>query len=109
MIYNEISTGGIQAGGCVLVGTLWLTETPYGIGNTFYNVAKARRGKLEKVVIKGVRTVISRRTHGARVTLYVDTLNGLWNEHDLVTHDKAVAIVEAYLDVLEQDMDRIKC
>jgi len=107
MVYDELTSGGLRVGGCPFVGVLRASVTAFGIGDTVYNIAKARRGFLEKVVIKVVRTVVSRRTQGANRVLYVDTLNGLWNEYDLVVYEKAVELIQMYFDAVEADRQRL--
>jgi hypothetical protein len=107
MEFNELTSGGVRSGGCTITDTYRTIETQFGIGNTLYYVAKARRGKLEKIVIKGVRIVASRRTYGATRVLYQDTFNGLWNEHDLVSYEKAVELIQGYHATLEADRNRL--
>ncbi len=96
MIYDEVGSGGSTAAGCIVVGMLHPSVTTFGIGDTVYNVQKARRGVLEKVMIKSIRAVTSRRTRGVNRVLYVDTFNGLWNERDLVPFGTAMALAEVY-------------
>ena len=79
MTYEEMGSGGGEACGCAAVVVFYPRVTAFGIGDTLYNAAKARRGVFEKVVVKSIRTILTRRTLAAGKTLYVDTLNGLWN------------------------------
>ncbi|MCO6459277.1 MAG: hypothetical protein J5I93_28540 [Pirellulaceae bacterium] len=109
MTYNEISSGGIAVGGCVLVEKLYQIVTNFGIGDTLYSSAKARKGKLEKVVIKVVRIVSSRKTFGKHVALYMDTLNGLWNEDELVPYDRAVDLINQYHSFVELEQSKLRC
>ena len=105
--YGEVGSGGGDAGGCVPVSIFYSQVTAFGIGDTLYNVAKARRGVLEKVVVKSIRTILTRRTLAAGKTLYVDTFNGLWNEWDLVPLGKAVSLVVAYRQKLADEASKL--
>lgn len=97
MAVQEEITADAALGGCAEVAVLWASVTRYGVGDTLYRVDKARRGKLEKVVVKEVRTITTKRTLAAGKTLYVDTLNSFWNEWDLVPVGIAVGLVEQFL------------
>ena len=96
MTYNEIGSGGTMIGGFVLPTVLHPVLTRFVPGEALYNVAKARRGVLEKVIVKAVRTVTNKRTLGASRVLYIDTFNALWNEYDLVRPDEAHALVAVH-------------
>ena len=108
MTYDEVASGSVVVQGCLLVAVWHPSVTVFGIGDIVYSGPKANRGVLEKVVIKMARTVASRRTGGLRRTLYTDTLNGLWNEEELVPFDKAVALTGAYYLRLEQTASKLK-
>ena len=41
--------------------------------------------------------------------MYVDTLNGLWNEWDLISHSQAIALATAYYEGLLEDASKLKC
>lgn len=107
MTYDEVGSGGVATGGCSVVEALYPRVTAIGVGDTLYSISKARRGKLEKVVIKAVRTVTSRRTYGSNRVIYQDTLNGLWNEHDLVLHEEAIALIAIYNLARQADLERM--
>ena len=107
MSYDEVGAGGVTADGCVAPEWLWSSLTVFGVGDTAYSIAKARRGILEKIVVKVVRAVSSRKTQGARTVLYQDTLNGLWNEFDLVTYDEAIELVHQHAVAIEADRRRL--
>lgn len=112
MTFDELASGGVSLLGCSNVTHLQPRPTYVGrfvAGDTLYNVAKARRGVLEKVVIKGVRMIASRRTFGSNRVLYTDTFNGLWNEYDLVPYEDAVELILRWADALEADKNRLAC
>lgn len=88
MTYDETGSGGLTVEGCGLATLLRnnLYVERYRAGNILYAAHRARKGVLEKVVIKKVSGY-----------LYTDTLNGIWNEEDLVEFDDAVVLVETYI------------
>lgn len=111
MIYVETSSGGSRVAGCATVMKTRQIPTYAGAfvpGDKPYVAAKARRGVLEKVVIKEVRAVQSRRTLGVNRVLYVDTFNGLWNEYDVVHHEEALSMVEVLTAQLQDDLNALK-
>lgn len=107
MTYDEIGPGRAEGGGCAVVGIMHPSVTAFGLGDTLYSAAKARRGVLEKVVVKSIRTITTRRTLAAGKTLYEDTFNALWNEWDLVTLEKALLLVAAYRQKLRDEASKL--
>ena len=93
--------------GCAATGFIRRFVTTFKEGDIVFNVAKARRGILEKIVVKQVRRITSRRTLGQRVALYQDTLNWLWNEYDLVPYEEAVELIHIHHDAMEADLNRL--
>lgn len=104
MEYNELGSGGVGSAGCAVISMYHVYTTLYGIGDVLYNIDKARRGVLEKVVIKQIIRVKPSLTMGQFKVMYKDTLNGLWNEYDLVTPDQAQALALAYYNKLLADL-----
>jgi hypothetical protein len=107
MIYDEAVTGGVRGSGCALFNCYLPFAGQYRIGEVLFDASKARRGVLEKIVIKGVRVSMSRRRGSLKVVLYQDTFNGLWNEFDLVPFEGAVELIQAHLDSIENDLSRL--
>jgi hypothetical protein len=62
-------------------------------GMTVYCRRDALRGGFEKIRIKHTRGVYK---GDKRSTLYIDTLNWVWEESELVSYLEAVSLVEAY-------------
>lgn len=106
-VFNEISTGGVSVSGCAWFQHLDQLHTTWGRGDILYNVNKARRGVLEKVVIKKQRIIRNTRTQGAFTVLYIDTYNALWNEWDLVPFADAQLLAVTYLQRLLDELDKI--
>ena len=105
--FNEIGSGGVLTAGCVLVTFLDKLHTIYAKGDFAYNVNKARVGVLERVVIKRQRVIQNIKTHGLLTVLYVDTLNALWSDSDLVPFSEAQSLATIYLDGLLDELDKI--
>jgi glycerol-3-phosphate responsive antiterminator len=106
-IFNETGLGGALMAGCATSTIIHTTHTTYGQGDTAYNIDKAKVGVLEKVVVKKQRVIQNSKTHGKALVLYVDTFNGLWNEHDLVSFTEAQALAIDYLQGCLSDLEPI--
>ena len=61
-----------------------------------YAVWKAKKGQLEKIVIKKYDLKVEEQTGGAAVILYTDTLNATWFEGELCSHAEAIELATAY-------------
>lgn len=70
--------------------------TKYAERDVVYDRSEARKGRLRAVAIKSLYLVDVRHTGSAFRVLYIDTLNGWWNEADLVPHAEAIALATAY-------------
>lgn len=114
MNYTYTATGSIRLGGCS--GYRWVKHYRFAfdIGSTVFLKPKAMKGVFEKVVIKDVR--FPRKTDPTRRLLcrfcelypiYVDTLNALFNEEELVTWEEAVELVTAYEEKLRNDLEQL--
>lgn len=95
-IIRHTSGGGIKLGGCGAVRVADAIVIKFPIGGIFYNCKAARRGCIEAICVKSYKMTNSLKTGGLLVVIYVDTLNGLWNEDELCTKTQAVAAAEAY-------------
>lgn len=106
-VFNEIGSGGATVTGCVLITFLDKLHTIYARGDFAYNVNKARVGVLERVVIKRQRVIQNIKTGGLFTVLYVDTLNALWRDSDLVPFSEAQSLATIYLEGLLDELDKI--
>lgn len=110
MTYNETMSGGVKVSGCPVVTFIKTYQTLFASGDVVFNVHKARRGLLEKIVIKSPKLIQNIRTGGTILVMYVDTFNALWNEYDLISHSQAIALATAYYEDLLEDLEEIdKC
>lgn len=116
MTYNETGSGGVIVGGpdvyygviiggCAVVTITRLFVTAFAEGDIVYNIHAARKGVLEKIVIKQVIVV---NPQGVFVSLYKDTLNALWNEKDLVNYTYAKAYAENYYINLLAELEKLQ-
>jgi hypothetical protein len=102
--YNGSASGGVRCGGCPDVSASHIYITTYGEGDIVYNIYKARKGVLEKIVIREILTSKMSLTGGLFQVMYKDTLNALWNEDDLITLEDAQAFAEVYYEDLLRQM-----
>jgi hypothetical protein len=108
--YNETTSGGLKISGCFLVKIIRSLQTLYGPGDIVYNIHKARKGTLEKVVIKEQKAIKNKKTMGKFLFMYTDTFNGLWNEWDLIRLPLAKSLAEDYLLNLLTEVEKLdKC
>jgi hypothetical protein len=108
--YDETVAGGGKVAGCATITYIKVYTTLYAAGDIVFNVDKARRGVLEKVVIKKQKVINSAKTGGQFKVMYVDTLNALWNEWDLVSHAQAIEVAKTYYENLLADAESLsKC
>jgi hypothetical protein len=96
--FNEIGAGGGSLGGCAIITYIKIYHTMFAAGDIVFNIDKAKKGVLEKVVIKRQRVINSVYTGGQFEVMYVDTLNALWNEWDLISHSEAVDWAQAHYE-----------
>ena len=109
-VYDEIAVDGGKVSGCATITYIKVYTTLYAAGDIVFNVDKANQGVLEKVVIKKQKVINSNKTGGQFRVMYVDTLNALWNEWDLVSHAQAIEVAKAYYENLLVDAEKLsKC
>ena len=94
---NYTATGKITITGCALPIKVNKYYTfAFGIGSALYVIAKARKGILEKVVIKKANLVYF--SGNQPVYNYVDTTNRVWFERELTWQSTAIALATSYLE-----------
>lgn len=106
--FSETGNGGSTTGGCALITYCKIYVTAFGPGDIVYNVHKAKRGIMEKIVIKKQKIIDRSKTNGLFAVMYIDTFNALWNEWDLVSHSQAITLATSYYEGLLEDAARIK-
>lgn len=82
----------------------------YREGSLLYSVQAANKGRMERVAIKRVRLVNNYKTFGKTIAIYIDTLNGLWNEDMLCLEADAQSMAISYLQIQQQKlMTALEC
>mgnify|MGYP003419621328 CR=1 FL=1 len=97
------SSGSFSVGGCSLFSSYAYYWCKYSIGSIVYLRSKALKGKFEKIVIKSIiipkfydpAKIILRKNIYAR-TVYVDSMNALFLENELINYDDAVYYANNY-------------
>ena len=99
------ASGKITIKGCALPVKVTKYYTfAFGIGSILYVIAKARKGILEKVVIKKVNLT---GFDGLQpVYNYVDTTNRVWLERELTWQSIAIELATNYI---ETEMGQYQC
>lgn len=90
--------GSIALNGCCTFYFIPRVEYKYQPGQIVYYKPKAEQGKLEKIVIKKVHVVRNEQTYGKFVFMYIDTLNSIYNQYDLIWEDEAMLLIRDYLE-----------
>lgn len=98
MNYTYTGSGFIVVGGCTSVNLYVNLTYRFKAGDTCFLKFRAKKGKLEKVVIKEVHVVSNDYTYGAVVFMYKDTFNAIYSEDDLVTEKEAILIAKQYYE-----------
>lgn len=96
VILNYEGTGLLRIGSCTRYYEKYKLSFKYTVGDTLFLKYKAAKGKLEKITIKEVRIVSNRSIYGSFAFIYVDTMNALYTDKDLVTEIEALNIAENY-------------
>lgn len=107
-VFLETSNGGSTVSGCALITYCKVYITAFGPGDIVYNINKAKRGIIEKIVIKNQKIINKSKTNGLFEVMYIDTLNALWNEWELISHSQAITLATRYYEDLLEDAAKIK-
>jgi hypothetical protein len=102
-------SGGAKTGGCALTGVAHYILTSFQANDTAYVRDSAKRGILEKVVVKEVLLTRNRLTFNQYLVKYKDTFNRLYIEGDLLDEYNALLLIEAYLERKQADIDAQPC
>lgn len=106
--HNITMSGGVKIASCALIRYVQNVTSKYFPRDILYNIHAARRGKLEKVVLKERLFSNTKKTLGRLNVVYKDTLNGLWNESDLISYEEAYNIADEYFQNLLMDAAKLK-
>jgi hypothetical protein len=101
-------SGGVEVKSCSLIRYIQQVYTKYFARDILYNIHAARKGKLEKIVLKERLVSNFKRTYGRLNVVYKDTYNGLWNESDLIEYADAYALAQAYFEKMMMEAEKLK-
>jgi hypothetical protein len=94
--HNIVMSGGVKVTSCSPVRYIQQVYTKYFPRDILYNIHAARKGKMEKIVIKERLFANIKKTYGRLNVVYRDTFNALWNESDLIEYTEAYNLADAY-------------
>ena len=95
-MFAHVATGGLNAVGCSITTKTIFLRTKFKEGDVAYEKRLARKGKLEKLVIKKINVVNNLSTGGVYVINYADTFNAVYLEEELVDEATALQLAEDY-------------
>jgi hypothetical protein len=94
-MYSYLSSGSINIAGCSRIGKDIFVLYKWGERSVVYFKPKAMKGIIEKIAVK--RVVIN-YIEGKFRPIYVDTLNSLYNEEELIGGYEANLLAQTYID-----------
>lgn len=104
MIYT--GSGSIRLSGCAIKKIKKNYTILFALGSRVYIKQKAKEGILESVIVKKVnRNTQERFTYSGYLPIitYVDTLNRVWIEDELVTQQRAIDFAKLYWERVQRD------
>lgn len=107
MIHDIVMKGGAKIGGCCNFRFIQQVYSKYYPRDILYNIHAARKGKLEKVVLKERLFLDVKKTYGRLNVIYKDTFNGLWNESDLIFYEEAYHLIDLYFQRLVDQANKL--
>jgi hypothetical protein len=106
MDFTYTGSGSITLHGCPEVEFDYILTFKYNIGSKVYDALLAAQGVFESCVVRKVWFVNDPRT-GIRKALYKDQHNWLHNEYDLCSQSEAIALVTAYYENKQVDINAV--
>ena len=98
MHFKHEVTGVIHLRSCTFYSKTRFFYVRFKEGDAAYEKRKAEhKGLLRKHVIKKVNVFTNPKTQAQIHVSYNDTLNELWLDEELVTHEEALKLAELYL------------
>lgn len=95
-MFTYVATGGLNAVGCSITTKTIFIRTKFKEGDFAYEERLARKGKLERLVIKKINVVNNLSTGGVYVINYKDTLNAIYLEEELIDEASALLLAEDF-------------
>lgn len=94
--YTYQSSGSVGISGCADFVVTIYAKAIFKEGDSAYEARLAKKGRVEKLVIKKILAVSNR---GLNQINYIDTLNGVYLEEELVNHGEAIELAIAYYEL----------
>jgi len=97
--YSYTAQGGVKLQFC---NNFWQINNyvhKWSPGDVCFFKNAAMKGNLEKIVVKQVKVISKKYTNGAVIFLYIDTLNGLFNEEELISEYDALLLAKQYYEI----------
>lgn len=91
-------SGNVNIDGCGYYDYFLNLAYRFKVGDTCYLKYKAIKGKLEKIVIKEIKVVTNYDIKGIIKFMYIDTLNAIYGEEDLLLAAEAVSLAKQYYE-----------
>lgn len=103
--FTLLNSSGVTIGGCSTNVKKACSHLKFKENDTVYLRAKAEKGLLRKITVK--RIIINKGKFGRQFNsfspLYVDSLNSIYNERELVTKEEAIDLAEIfYIDQVSE-------
>jgi len=108
MDYTYDSYGVIAIKGCAALKVIFTWESKFNNGSEAFILYKAKRGVLEKVVIKKIFLTNNSSLNNAMFG-YIDTYNRSWNESELAWFAEAKPIALNYLNNQIELLSQFDC
>lgn len=94
-MYSYLSSGSINVFGCSRIEKDIFVLYKWGERSVVYFKPKAVKGIIEKIAVK---RVVLNYIKGQFRPIYIDTLNSLYNEEELVSEYEAKSLAQTYID-----------
>jgi hypothetical protein len=107
MSYTAI--GSIRLKGCASFEIQLLVPVVFGVGSIVYSKAQAQKGKLEKLAIKRINLIDDNSNDSFYVINYVDSMNRVWLEDELVWQADALSLAIAYWENIQEQISNSTC
>lgn len=109
-IFPEV-IGGLTIGGCSVNYKKYSISFKFKENDIAYIKFKAEKGILEKIAVKAIYfnqgKLNSFSQGGKRIIIYIDSLNALYMEHELVTRIEAEDLITTYYNTKVSNIDKL--
>jgi hypothetical protein len=93
--YVHSNSGFVVVSGCARIERRIFVNYRWGERSVVFLKYKAEKGIMEKIAVK---KVILNFKLGSYTPVYMDTLNSLYNEEELINEEQAKTLVQLYID-----------